>query len=120
MTPLALLLLSVVLLGETVSHLCMKGASLRAAHATGPRYLLALARDPLLWFGILAWVVLFFSWMGFLSLVPLGEGVMLGSVTIVGVMIGGRLCFGERITPARATAIAFIALGVALVGWGHG
>jgi multidrug transporter EmrE-like cation transporter len=44
---------------------------------------------------------------------------MAGSITIVGVMLGGRLFFRERITPPRAIAIALIAAGVALVGWGH-
>ena len=43
---------------------------------------------------------------------------MAGSITIAGVMLGGRLFFNERITPARAIAILLISFGVALVGWG--
>ena len=56
-------------------------------------------------------------WIGFYSVVSLGAGVMMGSITIAGVMIGGRIFFGEKITPARALAAALIAAGVFLVGW---
>ena len=44
---------------------------------------------------------------------------MAGSITIVGVMIGGRLIFKEHITLPRALAIILIAVGVGLVGWGR-
>jgi multidrug transporter EmrE-like cation transporter len=43
---------------------------------------------------------------------------MLGSITIVGVMLGGRIMYGERITRSRALGIGLIAIGVVLVGWG--
>ena len=71
------------------------------------------------WLAATSFVALFLAWLAFLSRVPLGQGVMAGSITIVGVMLGGRLWFREYVTPARATAIALIAVGVALVGWGH-
>jgi len=51
--------------------------------------------------------------------VPLGQGVMAGSITIVGVMVGGRTLFGERITSPRLSAVSLITVGVALVGWGQ-
>jgi len=119
MDLIAALLLLGVLLFDTGSHLCLKGASVTAARATGLDYWRTLVALPSLWAGIASWVVLFFLWLGFLSRVPLGQGVMAGSITIVGVMLGGRLMFGEHITPVRATAIGLIAVGVALVGWGH-
>ena len=42
---------------------------------------------------------------------------MTGCITIAGVMIGGRICFGERITGMRALAALLIGVGVLLVGW---
>ncbi|MFI5012633.1 MAG: hypothetical protein ACHQAY_09815 [Hyphomicrobiales bacterium] len=73
---------------------------------------------PLLWFGIGLFVLEAFLWLCFLTLVPLSQGVMVGSVNIIGVMIGGWIFFGEHVTPPRAGAIMLIAVGVGLVGWG--
>jgi drug/metabolite transporter (DMT)-like permease len=60
------------------------------------------------------------AWIGFYSVVPLAQGVMTGCISIAGVMIGGRLVFGERITVMRALAALLIGLGVLLVGWERG
>ncbi|MEZ5854726.1 MAG: hypothetical protein R3D67_08240 [Hyphomicrobiaceae bacterium] len=57
------------------------------------------------------------TWIGFYSHVPLAQGVMTGCITIAGVMIGGRIFFNEKITPARAISALLIAVGVLLVGW---
>ena len=119
MDEIAVLLLFVVLLLETVSHLALKSASIRASSGAGVRYLLIFATQPIFWLAIGSFVALFFAWLAFLSRVPLGQGVMAGSITIVGVMLGGRLIYKEHITLPRALAIALIALGVGLVGWGH-
>jgi drug/metabolite transporter (DMT)-like permease len=114
----AVLLLAVLLL-ESVSHLALKAAALRAAPAAGFRYLLRYAAQPPFWLALFAFLALFLAWLAFLSRVPLGQGVMAGSITIVGVMLGGVVFFHERITPWRAVAIALISLGVGLVGWGQ-
>ena len=71
----------------------------------------------MLWIAIACFLLLLLVWVAFFSLVPLSQGVMTGSLTIAGVMLGGRLFFNERITPARATAVTLIAAGVLLVGW---
>jgi drug/metabolite transporter (DMT)-like permease len=118
MTLAAWLLLLAILVGDTGSHLCLKAASSRAAHVNGIQYWHAVLHDPLLWVGVACFGVLFLCWVAFLSLVPLGQGVLAGSITMAGVMLGGRIFFGERITPARATAISLIAFGVLLVGLG--
>ena len=119
MTLAAWLLLTVVLLLDTGSHLLLKSASMRASGADGTlRFVLALVTQPRLWLAIVAFVALFLAWMGFISLVPLSQGIMAGSITIAGVMVGGRIFFGETITPWRATSIALIAVGVLLVGLG--
>jgi drug/metabolite transporter (DMT)-like permease len=118
MNPTAWLLLAAVLLLDTGSHLLLKGASMRAAAVDGRHFVLALLKEPLMWLAAVTFVLLFFAWLGFLSLVPLGQGVMAGSITIAGVMVGGRIFFNEAITPARATAAGLIAAGVLLVGLG--
>lgn len=114
----AILLLTGVLVLDTVSHLALKGASAAVAHASGIAYWRAVLTRPGFWIGIAAFVGLFVCWLGFLSIVPLAQGVMLGSITIVGVMLGGRIMYGERITRPRALGICLIAIGVTLVGWG--
>lgn len=119
MDEVAVALLLAVLLLETTSHLALKSASIHASTARTWRYFLTFAVQPTLWLALLAFVGTFFAWLAFLSRVPLGEGVMAGSITIVGVMIGGRLIFKEHITLPRALAIILIAVGVGLVGWGR-
>lgn len=118
MTLAAWLLLLAVLLLDTGSHLLLKSASMRAAAVAERPFVLALLAEPMMWIAAATFVVLFFAWLGFLSIVPLSQGVMAGSITIAGVMIGGRMFFNEAITPARAGAAALIALGVLLVGMG--
>jgi drug/metabolite transporter (DMT)-like permease len=119
MDSVASALLLAVLVLETISHLALKSASLRVAHQDGLAYIAVFIAQPAFWLALAAFVGLFLSWLAFLSRVPLGQGVMAGSITIVGVMVGGRLYFAERITPPRALAIVLIALGVSLVGWGQ-
>ena len=105
----------------------MEGGAFQLLALPGPRafagksgldHLMGLLRQPYLWAGIAAFVLLFLAWLAFIARVPLAKGVMMGSVTIVGVMIGGYIFFNERITPPRAIAVGLIALGVGLVGWG--
>ena len=118
MSATAWLLLFAVLILDTASHLTLKSASMRASGADGLAFVAALLRQPMLWLTIAAFVALFLAWMGFISLVPLSQGVMAGSITIVGVMLGGRIFFGERLTRARLLSIGLISAGVLLVGWG--
>lgn len=118
MTLTSWFLLFAVLVLDTGSHLLLKLASIRAAANSGGTFILELLGQPLLWLAVVAFVALFLAWIGFISLVPLSQGVMAGSITIAGVMIGGRICFGEQITAARALSITLIAAGVLLVGLG--
>jgi drug/metabolite transporter (DMT)-like permease len=118
MDALAVALLGAVLILETGSHLALKSASLRAGEKSGVRYLLRIAIQPPFFFALVCFVLGFLAWLAFLSRVPLGQGVMAGSLTIVGVMVGGRLMYGERLSRARIVAVMLIATGVALVGWG--
>lgn len=111
-------LLIAVLILETLSHLSLKAAASRAQSASVHQHTLAMLRQPFLWIAIATFVALFLCWLAFIARVQLAKGIMLGSITIVGVMIGGKLCFGETITTPRLAAVSLIALGVVLVGWG--
>lgn len=76
-----------------------------------------LAR-PWLWLGVFCFVGEFVVWMAFLSVVPLAQGVLLGMVSIVVVMIGGRIVFLEHFTRPRIIGMFLIVVGVAIVGLG--
>ena len=118
MTLLAWLLLGAMLVFDTASHLLLKASSIRAhGDARDMHFLRRLIRVPIFWVAIVCFLGMLVVWIGFYSVVPLAQGVMTGCITIAGVMIGGRLFFGERITNARALAAALIAVGVLLVGW---
>jgi drug/metabolite transporter (DMT)-like permease len=118
MSPFALVLLAVVLIGNSAGQLLFKAASLRADSPGVAAHWQALAVDPLLWLALLIYVFEFFMWLAFLSVVPLWQGVMVACVDILLVMLGGRIFFGEKITGARVLAISLIAVGVLLVGGG--
>ena len=77
-----------------------------------------MLRRPWLWLGVTCFVVEFFIWLAFLSVVPLAQGVLLGMSSIVAVMLCGRIWFGERLTPMRLWGVSLIVLGVVLVGVG--
>jgi drug/metabolite transporter (DMT)-like permease len=116
MTTIAWILLAAVLVLDTVSHLLLKSASIKADGDSQTEFLLALVRQPVFWVAVASFVALLVAWVGFISRVPLSQGVMAASITIVGVMVGGRIFFGERITPPRALAVGLISAGVLLVG----
>jgi drug/metabolite transporter (DMT)-like permease len=118
MTWLATFVLIGNLIFDTTGHLAFKGASARAAHLDGLAHWKALATSPWLWVGLIAFVGEFFMWLAVLSLVPLAQGVLVGCINIAGVMIGGRLLFGEALTVPRLVAVALVVIGVLLVGWG--
>ena len=79
------------------------------------RYMLA---RPWIWLGGACYVFEFVVWIAFLSLLPLGRGVLLGSINIVIIMLAGRLLFGEKLTRMRVLGIILVTLGVTLVGVG--
>ncbi|WP_295973580.1 EamA family transporter [uncultured Xanthomonas sp.] len=77
-----------------------------------------MARQPQLWFGVACYVLEFLAWTAFLSLVPLGRGVLLGSINIVAIMLAGRWLFGERLGRMQVAGICLVSAGVAVVGLG--
>lgn len=116
--PATLLLIAVVVL-ETVSHVALKSAALGAQRRTGMNFLRRLYRQPAFWMAAGSFSAGFLAWLAFLSRVPLGQGVLAGSMTIVGVMLGGRILHQEQLTITRLVAVGLITFGVALISWGR-
>lgn len=116
MTSLTFALWMLTLALDTGGHLAFK----TAAHAEGDglQRWRAMARRPWLWVGLAAFVFEFVAWLAFLSTVPLAEGVLLSTLNMVSILIGGRLLFGERLTRLRVGGVLLIAGGVILVGLG--
>ena len=115
-TIVTLWLLNILL--DTFGQLSFKAAASGADLGEGFARWKGMARRPWIWCGIVCYIGEFLVWLAFLSLLPLSEGVLLGSINIVAVMIAGRLLFAEKLSPLRVLGIALIAGGVAVVGLG--
>lgn len=117
MTPLATIVYVLVLLSDTAGQLSFKAAAVHGGQLDGLQRWGLMARNHWIWIGLLAYCVMIASWLSFLSLVPLSVAILLGSLNIICVMVGGRIFFKERITRTRTLAVTLVALGVILVGW---
>lgn len=116
MSTLTMAVWLVNMLCDTGGQLAFKKAA--TAPGDGLERWIAMASEPWLWMGIACYVGEFVAWLAFLSLVPLSEGVLLGSINIILIMIAGRFLFAERITGLRLAGILLVAAGVATVGAG--
>ena len=105
---------------DTVGQLAFKEAATEPEtedkETSVVQYWIALLKRPALWLGIFAYVAEFLPWLAFLTLVPLSEGILLGSINIIVIMVLGRFFFNEKLTPMRVIGIGLVALGVAIVG----
>ena len=106
MPKLAIVLWLANVLADTAGRVAFKSAALRGR----------MFRSPALWAGILCFAIEFVLWLALLSLIPLSQAILIGSVNIVAVAAAGRLVFGERLHRMRLAGIALIAVGVALAG----
>ena len=117
-TPLVALLWLLNVLIDTGGQLAFKAAAGDPAAGDGLARWKHMASQPWLWIGVACYAVEFLVWIAFLSLIPLSEGVLLGSINIVAIMVAGRFLFGEKLTRLRVTGILLVTLGVAIVGLG--
>ena len=116
LSPLVATLWILNVLVDSGGQLAFKAAASEPGHRNGTeRWRFMLAR-PWLWVGIACYVAEFLVWLAFLSLVPLSDGVLLGSINIVAIMILGRVLFREKLAPMRVAGIALVSIGVAIVG----
>ncbi|HEX5125264.1 MAG TPA: EamA family transporter [Rhodocyclaceae bacterium] len=104
------------ILVDSAGQLAFKAAAIEPGTATGFAHWRHMLARPWIWIGVGCFVVEFVLWLAFLSLVPLAEGVLLGMISIVTVMLGGRLWFAEHFTRLRLIGIVLIVAGVAIVG----
>ena len=117
MTPLATLLWAGCVLFNTLGQLSFKAAAGGANHYNGLAHWRSMLAKKWIWLGLGSYVIEFFGWLAFLCLVPLSQAVLVSSINILTVMIGGRILFGEKLTQKRVTSTVLIAIGVVLVGW---
>lgn len=110
----SLWMLNIVL--DTGGQLAFKAAAGNPEAGDGLARWKHMAARPWLWLGIGCYVFEFLVWIAFLSLLPLSEGVLLGSINIVAIMVAGRFLFGEKLTRLRVAGILLVTLGVAIVG----
>lgn len=101
---------------DTAGHLIFKKASINPHESHTFDYWRHMFTGTWLWLGIGCYVLEFLLWLAFLSMVPLSQGVLLGSINIVAISLAGRLFFAEKMSPLRVIGISLIALGVAIVG----
>lgn len=99
---------------DTAGHLSFKAAADKKAAESGSW--LAMAHSVYLWIGIACFCLEFAVWFALLSLIPLSQAVLVGSINIVVLMIAGRLLFRERLDRLRVGGMILIAAGVALAG----
>lgn len=117
MNSLAVVTLWVLnLLVDTAGQLAFKAAAVEEEEASLLAHWRHMVRRPWLWIGVICFVFEFVLWLAFLSVVPLSQGVLLGMMSIVLIMLGGKIWFNEHFTRMRVIGITLIVLGVALVG----
>lgn len=104
------------LLADTAGQLAFKAAAIEETETTLLAHWRHMLSRPWIWIGIICFVFEFVLWLAFLSVVPLSQGVLLGMMSIVLIMFGGRIWFHEHFTRLRMIGVALIILGVALVG----
>ena len=116
LSPLVVTLWVLNVLVDSGGQLAFKAAASEPGDRDGmERWRFMLGR-PWLWVGMACYVAEFVVWLAFLSLVPLSDGVLLGSINIVAIMILGRVLFRERLAPMRVVGIVLVSIGVAIVG----
>ncbi|MDB5896299.1 MAG: hypothetical protein JWQ88_3830, partial [Rhodoferax sp.] len=97
LTPLVATLWVMNVLVDSGGQLAFKAAAGDPRAGDGLARWTFMARRPWLWIGVGCYVAEFLLWLAFLSLVPLSEGVLLGSINIVAIMLAGRYLFAERL-----------------------
>ena len=107
------------LLLDTVGQLAFKVASSQPSRDDTPlQHWRAMLGRPWIWLGVACYSVEFFTWLAFLTLMPLSVAVLLATVNIATVAVAGWWFLGERAGGWRVAGIALVAFGAALVGAG--
>jgi len=102
---------------DTAGHLAFKRAAIVPHDSELGRWRTMLTSRAI-WLGIVCFVFEFVAWLSLISLVPLSQAVLIGSINIVVVMLAGRFLFDERLDRMRVIGMTLVSLGVALAGGG--
>ena len=116
MSSLALCLWIGSVLLDTTGRLAFKSAAMTGSVEGEWQRWKAMLRSPALWAGILCFCLEFVVWLALLSLIPLSQAILIGSINIVAVALAGRMFFRERLDATRIAGFALITIGVALAG----
>ena len=115
MPKLAIVLWIANVLLDTAGHLAFKSVAVTDDDVEIERWKTMLS-SPRLWIGIVCFCLEFAVWFALLSLIPLSQAMLIGSINIVVVMLAGRVLFQERLDAMRIAGMTLIAIGVALAG----
>jgi multidrug transporter EmrE-like cation transporter len=117
LTSIAILIWVLNVTLDTIGHVALKFAAVAGQESASElnRWKSMLGSIPL-WIGIICFCLEFVVWLAFLSVLSLSQGVLLGAINMVSIVIAGRLIFKERLDPMRIFGISLIAIGVILVG----
>jgi len=102
---------------DTAGHIAFKHAAIIPHESELGRWRAMLA-SPVMWLGIVCFAFEFAAWLSLISLVPLSQAVLVGSINIVVVMLAGKILFDERLDRMRVIGMTLVSLGVALAGGG--
>lgn len=116
MTTLATLLWIASVLLDTSGRLAFKSAAVTGSDEGEWQRWKQMLRTPALWAGIASFCLEFVVWLALLSLIPLSQAILIGSINIVVVALAGRVFFRERLDATRIAGFTLIAIGVALAG----
>ncbi len=107
-------LLAFCIATEIGRELSFKAASDGAAGQDA--YLWSLARQPVLWLGVVFWFVEMVAWILVLERTPLSVAFPFMTLTYAGVPIAGALVLKERLSRSQIAGATLVALGVTCVG----
>ncbi len=119
MPTLAIVLWIANIFLDTAGHLAFKSAAVSDdddPNDAGLRRWKRMLSSPPLWAGIICFCLEFAVWFALLSVIPLSQAMLIGSINIVVVMLAGRVLFQERLDGMRIAGMTLIAVGVALAG----
>lgn len=118
MTLLATLIWLLNVMTTCLGHLFLKKGVTSVDESSFFQNWKKVIKNKWIWIGSGLFVFEFFTWLIFLSLVPLSVAVLLTSSDTILLILAGAFFFDEKLTWTRLFAAFCITLGVILVGWG--
>ncbi|MDE2486643.1 MAG: permease [Alphaproteobacteria bacterium] len=114
LVPAALGLLAFCVAAETLQQLSFKLGNARAEQT--PSFAWGVALQPLIWLGLVLWVVESIAWVLVLQKTPLSMAYPVMTVTYATVPVAGLLLLKEKMSRRQTLGAALILAGVVIVG----